>query len=367
MDGMTPRKGRGHAQRGDQLETTTHGEIVAGGGDVGPFKPDAVKRTDRVAACPAACDHAAVDWLTTILPIPHGNAGNRMTLRAMSILAQEGSVDPVVTQAAQNAVLGSPQRTPEADFAGVLADVRRRMRYTNDPLGAEVVKEPRYIIDRTNASSFPEPMDCDDASVLTGAMLGSLGYQTKFATVATDRSRPGEWSHVYVSVQDPRDGRWIPLDPIVPEFGVGMEVPEDALTAPRAYHEGVDPMLNGHNRLAGYGFGEYDPYSSDYSAAGEADYAASHPGYNAASNGGGSSSSGISLGPTLDSVANVLRQAVGVYAGAKKAVEGPVAPAPVQPIYRVPSAGMSTTTKVLLGVAGAAIGVAIIAKLAKRR
>lgn len=185
-----------------------------------------------------------MDWRTSVSAIPHGNAGNRRTLAAMSRLAQSGSVDPVVVKAAQDAVRPFPAHSPDSDFAAILADVRRRMRYTHDPLGAEVVKEPRYVIDSTNASAWPEPMDCDDASTLTAAMLGAIGYPTQFATVAVDKARPNEWSHVYVRVRHP-DGHWVPLDPIVPEFDVGDEVPEARLTAPRAYHEGADPMMRG--------------------------------------------------------------------------------------------------------------------------
>lgn len=173
----------------------------------------------------------------------------------MSELASRGSVDPLVVQAAQDAVRSSPERDPEGDFRAILADVRRRMRYTHDPLNAEVVKAPRYVIERTNWSRHPEPMDCDDATTLAGAMLGAIGYQTKFVTVAVDRARPSEWSHVYLAVRHP-DGRWIALDPIVREFDIGDEVPAGQLTAPRAYHQGVDPMsgsLGCDPRMSGVG------------------------------------------------------------------------------------------------------------------
>jgi len=182
-----------------------------------------------------------VNWRTSVSAIPRGNAGNLRTLKAMSALARESSVDPVVVQAAQDAVRGTPERSPDSDFAAILSDVRRRMRYTHDPLDAEVVKSPRYVVDRTNLGGAPEPMDCDDASTLAGAMLGAIGYPTKFVTVAVDRERPDEWSHVYLTVRHP-SGRWVPLDPIVRHFDAGDEVPAGQLTAPRAYHEGVDPM-----------------------------------------------------------------------------------------------------------------------------
>lgn len=203
-----------------------------------------------------------MDWRTSVSTIRRGNAGNRQTIAAMSRLAQEGSIDPVVVRAAQQAVRSGPERSPDSDFELILADVRRRMRYTHDPLGAEVVKAPRFVIDATNESHYPEPMDCDDASTLASAMLAGIGYESKFVTVAVDRGRPNEWSHVYVAARHPA-GHWVPLDPIVREFAAGDEVPAGQLTAPRAYHEGVDPMMRGmgcpattgvHNGMTGLGY-----------------------------------------------------------------------------------------------------------------
>lgn len=200
-----------------------------------------------------------VAWRASKRPIPYGNAGNRKTVAAMSRLAQDGAEDPVVIEAAQNAVLGTPERDDDVDFAAVLRDVRRRMRYTHDPLTAEVVKAPAYVIERTNRTGVPEPMDCDDASVLTASMLGALGYQTEFATVAAGPGIGGEWTHVYVRVRR-NDGRWVALDPIVRRFRVGDEVPEADLSGPRAFHRGVTPMrtmgLGRYGRYNGLGEGE---------------------------------------------------------------------------------------------------------------
>lgn len=204
-------------------------------------------------------------WHASVRRIPSGNPGNLETLRAMSALARRGSTSPVVVEAAQNAVRGTPERDDEIDFEAVLRDVRRRMRYTHDPLEAEVVKDPAFVIQRTNdPESTPEPMDCDDASVLCASMLGALGYATRFATVAVDPKRPKEWSHVYVLARR-NNGRWVALDPIVRKFGVGDEVPR-AQVLDRAYHEGVAPMprLGCYgprcSRLAG--FGEEAPFDA---------------------------------------------------------------------------------------------------------
>lgn len=53
--------------------------------------------------------------------------------------------------------------------------------------------------------------DCDDYAMLTASMLLAAGRPAFFCTVATDKSAPGRWSHVYVETIG-RDGRRLPLD-----------------------------------------------------------------------------------------------------------------------------------------------------------
>lgn len=201
-------------------------------------------------------------WTGSRRKIARGNTGSTETVNAMTQLAYEGSIDPVVIKAAQDAIRLVPERNDYATFQAVLDDVRRRMRYTADPIDAEVVKHPRVAIQGSDDSpNGREPMDCDDVSTLTAAMLGALGYQTRFATVAADASRPKEWSHVYL-VARTTAGAWVPMDPIMRGWPIGKEVPEAHLTAPRVYHGG---------NMRGIGV---DPFSAAQNAAFAANYTA---------------------------------------------------------------------------------------------
>lgn len=184
----------------------------------------------------------AGSWIATKRTIPGGNAGNRVTLAEMSRLAREGSEDPLVIQQAQEIVRFVPERDEIATIEAILEWARAGMRYTFDPLGAELIKKPRHIVEQIREHGV-EPMDCDDVSILVAALLGAVGVQTRFVTIASDRSRPGEWTHVYVSVKTKRG--WVPVDPIMRGYRVGDEPPERDLTAPRAYHRGV----GGHHML----------------------------------------------------------------------------------------------------------------------
>lgn len=245
-------------------------------------------------------------WKTASVQIPSGNAGTVKTLATMSQLAQAGARDPVVIAAAQNVVRNVPERDDVTTMGAMLTDVRLRMRYTNDPIDVELVKSPRALIDECAEHGGTFVGDCDDASVLLAAMLGAVGIRSRFVVVPAERSRPGEWSHVYVSAMA-SDGSWHALDPIVRSFGVGQEIPGSALNGPRASFPGTSfggsPMPRVRfNRIAALGLvpagGEglgaaYDPYTDDYSAAGEAQYAAAHPGYVDPVSAGTSSGSGF--------------------------------------------------------------------------
>lgn len=166
-------------------------------------------------------------------PLAAGRAGTVATLRAMAALAVKGARHPDVIRAAHAVVRRVPERDDVATMKALLADVRRRMRYTRDPLDVELVKAPWTSIGQSDLHGV-EPMDCDDASTMLAAMLGAVGIPSRFVVVPTDPNRPREFSHVYVTART-SDGRWLPLDPIVRGFDVGQEVPAGRLSGPRGY------------------------------------------------------------------------------------------------------------------------------------
>lgn len=179
-------------------------------------------------------------WTTTSRPIALGNAGTRTTLKTMGKLARAGAGDPLVIRTAQDIVRGVPERNDRATMAAMLMAVRKRMRFTPDPLDTELVKEPRYVLEQTDvAGRGPEPMDCDDVSVLLAALLGAVGIRSRFVVTPSDQRRRGEWSHVYVKAMA-SDGTWIPLDPVVRQWGIGREVPEHDVFGRRESFPGVE-------------------------------------------------------------------------------------------------------------------------------
>jgi hypothetical protein len=123
------------------------------------------------------------------------------------------------------------------------------------------------------------------------------------------------------------------------------------------------------------GLAAYDPFEDDYSAAGEASYAAANPGYQAASSTTvtASAASGGSIQDTIASILGAGTQVVRDYI-AKRTAPKPSGTAPSTSYVRtiaVPTAapsGMSPTTRNLL-IAGAVVvgGVVVFSMIRRRR
>lgn len=94
----------------------------------------------------------------------------------------------------------------------LLKHVKRKISYVKDPIGIERLQDPRYTLDIATG-------DCDDFSILLGALASSVGLDYEFVTIKARKDpRTGklkdEWSHVFVAIKLP-DGKWYAADAIV--------------------------------------------------------------------------------------------------------------------------------------------------------
>jgi transglutaminase-like putative cysteine protease len=164
------------------------------------------------------------------VPVPDGDAGIAATIREMEklVYGAKGVKSWAVRQAAIEAVRGVERGQHEIDsvFHWVRDHIEFRGEYS------ETLQSPEATL-RLGAG------DCDDQSTLQAALLASLGYRTRFRTVAM-RDDPEEYSHVYLEVLDA--GHWTPLDTTVQGSYPGWEPPQIA----RSQTYGVmGPVNNG--------------------------------------------------------------------------------------------------------------------------
>jgi transglutaminase-like putative cysteine protease len=148
--------------------------------------------------------------------IPDGDAGISATISKMKALmfSAQGVRSYTVRKATLDAVRGVERGQSEIDsvFHWVKDNIEFHGEYS------ETLQSPEATINL-------EAGDCDDQAVLAAAMLSSLGFETRFKTVALWNS-PDEYSHVYVEVKDKQSGQWMPLDPTVETSYPGWE-PQD--------------------------------------------------------------------------------------------------------------------------------------------
>ena len=109
------------------------------------------------------------------------------------------------------------------DYLGEIIAVRNfaaeRIRYSNDALGVEQVRDPQRIcediLNYGNATA-----DCDDAACFIAAMCRQLGRECEFIVVGF--GAPGIYSHVFTRVREPKTKRFIVCDIVAGTDEAGM-------------------------------------------------------------------------------------------------------------------------------------------------
>ena len=80
--------------------------------------------------------------------------------------------------------------------------------YTNDPRHVEMVKDPQRQVEEINAFGSTV-VDCDDVSTMAATMALCIGRNVNIIAMGFE---PGHLSHVAITVQEPKSGKWILLD-----------------------------------------------------------------------------------------------------------------------------------------------------------
>lgn len=137
--------------------------------------------------------------------IPRGRAGTLATARLIGRLVRDGARDFYVRQKAIS-ILRAYRVRPKDRTGEVLALfdwVKRNIRYTRDILHTELLHTARRMLELRAG-------DCDDMTIVLGAMLMSTGHPVRLVLAGYRSDRPHRYSHVYPEVNV--RGRWIAVD-----------------------------------------------------------------------------------------------------------------------------------------------------------
>ena len=137
--------------------------------------------------------------------VPVGARGTFVTARLMARLIREGAKDFYVRQKAieifrERAV--RPKDRP-GEVRALFEWVHQNVRYTRDIFQVELLHSARRMIELRAG-------DCDDMTILLGAMLVSTGHPVRLVLAGFRPDRPHSYSHVYPEVNV--KGRWIAID-----------------------------------------------------------------------------------------------------------------------------------------------------------
>lgn len=137
--------------------------------------------------------------------LPPGDLGVAKTIHAMDHLAggREGAQSPSIRSLAIAVVKPVANRDADGEIQALFNWVKSHIKFRGEH--GETLQSPEITV-RLAAG------DCDCQAVLLAALLRSIGYTTRFVTVAADPREPESFSHVYIEVFDKKTGGWISLD-----------------------------------------------------------------------------------------------------------------------------------------------------------
>lgn len=166
--------------------------------------------------------------------IPTGFPGTRKTLEHVQALIRQGVKDFYVRQKAIDILFEKGIRAKDylGEIRALFEWVQQNVRYTKDPFRLEVLHSARRILELRAG-------DCDDMTILLGAMLESIGHPIRLVIVGPTPVRPDLFSHIYLEVY--YKGKWISLDATMP-FPMGW--------APRTFVKKVISIERRPNMLS---------------------------------------------------------------------------------------------------------------------
>ena len=147
-------------------------------------------------------------------------------IKHIADLIDEGKEDVMIRQLTTDIIKNVRERDYEGDLKAIFKWMRSNIRYTHDPHELDTYQRARRTVDMKAG-------DCDDMSILIGAMSQSVGYPIRLKVVAFEAD---EYEHIYPLVGIPPSvpRRWIALDATV-NNPVGWEVPKGEVSASKIF------------------------------------------------------------------------------------------------------------------------------------
>lgn len=181
------------------------------------------------------------------VPLQSGDAGTAQTIKLMRQLIDRDLSSSSFVRFAKDLVRNVPAHDDWSEVETIYNWVLQNIRFTKDPLTKESLYPPSELLKIKSG-------DCDDISMLLGALYLAVGYPARLITVAANAQSADEFSHVYIEVEvPPGSGNWVAADAARP--GAQFAVQPPMYYRKRAWSLVDDSYqdLNGMTRLRGLG------------------------------------------------------------------------------------------------------------------
>lgn len=141
--------------------------------------------------------------------IAKGWRGTQQTVAHVQALIRAGAKDFYVRQKAIDIVLEQCVRPKDylGEIQALFHWVQHHIRYTKDTVHVEVLHSAKRMLELRAG-------DCDDMTILLGAMLEAIGHPVRLVLSGQEPLKPDLFTHIYLEVF--HRGRWIPLDATMP-------------------------------------------------------------------------------------------------------------------------------------------------------
>jgi hypothetical protein len=136
-----------------------------------------------------------------------------------AVQGPRGEQSLLVRQVTENVVRGVQPKDYLGEILAIRYWVTEKVRYTNDPLHVELVRDAQALVEEILAHGTVTA-DCDEIALLIACMCLQVGRVAEF--VVAGFGEPGAYSHVFARVQEPRSGQWIVADPVAGTDERGM-------------------------------------------------------------------------------------------------------------------------------------------------
>lgn len=147
-------------------------------------------------------------------PVTYGPfRGPRTTIDEMvrALNGPRGERSVRVRSFTESVVSGLQPKDYLSEMLAIRYAVAEKVRYLNDPLTTEWVKDPERLVEEIQANGRANA-DCDEIALLIATMIRQVGREAEFVTVGFQKN--GAHSHVFTRGLEPKSSTWIVLDPV---------------------------------------------------------------------------------------------------------------------------------------------------------